>query len=103
MPAHIITTDDLREFKIELFEELRQLLAQRSEPLPDHREYLKSSEVSKLLKISLSKLQQLRARRVLPFTKIGATIYYRREDIYQLLDKNKKQARTHSQSFFQKG
>lgn len=100
MPANIITTDDLRDFKIELFDELKRLLAHRSDPLPDDREYLKSSEVSILLKISLSKLQQLRARRVLPYTKIGATIYYQRDDIYNLLEKNKKQARTQSLSIF---
>lgn len=100
MPANIITTDDLREFKIELFNEIRQLLGQR--PETNSREYLKSSEVSKLLNISLSKLQHLRVSKVLPYTRIGATIYYKRDDIQQLLESNRKQAKTRSLSIFQK-
>jgi hypothetical protein len=100
MPATIITTDDLRQFKIELFDELKQLLGHR--PDSNSREYLKSSEVSKLLNISLSKLQHLRVSKVLPYTRIGATIYYKRDDIHQLLDKNKKEAKIKSFSIFKK-
>lgn len=101
MPANIITTDDLREFKIELFNELKELLSNKTTP-SDEREFLKSSEVSKLLNISLSKLQHLRVKRVLPYTKIGATIYFRREDIYQLLERNKKSAKVTQMSIFKK-
>jgi excisionase family DNA binding protein len=100
MPTNIITTDDLRQFKIELFDELKQLLGQRTES--NSREYLKSSEVSKLLNISLSKLQHLRVAKVLPYTRVGATIYYKRDDLHQLLENNKKQAKVKSLSIFQK-
>ena len=99
MPANIITTDDLRQFKVELIDELKLLLGHRVES--NTREYLKSSEVSKLLNISLSKLQHLRVAKVLPYTRIGATIYYKREDIHQLLDSNRKQAKVKSLSIFQ--
>ena len=99
MPANIITTDDLRQFKIELIEELRQLFSNTKDAV-DAREFLKTSEVSKLLNISLSKLHHLRVSRALPYTKIGATIYYRRDDIYQLLEKNKKDAKVKSLSSF---
>ena len=101
MPANIITADDLRQFKIELFEELRELLSTKT-PSSTEREYLKSSEVSKLLNISLSKLQHLRIKRILPFTKMGATIYYKREDIYQLLESNRKNAKITQLSIFKK-
>ncbi len=100
MPANIITTDDLRQFKIELIDELKQLFSHRNDT--NTREYLKSSEVSKLLNISLSKLQHLRVAKVLPYTRVGATIYYRRDDIHQLLESNKKQAKPKSLSIFQK-
>lgn len=100
MPATILTTDDLRQFKIELFDELKNLLGQRSDSNP--REYLKSSEVSKLLNISLSKLQHLRVSKVLPYTRIGSTIYYKRDDIHQLLDNNKKEAKIKTLSIFKK-
>jgi Helix-turn-helix domain len=100
MPANIITTDDLRQFKIELLDELKQLFGHRAET--NTREYLKSSEVSKLLDISLSKLQHMRIRKVLPYTRIGSTIYYKREDIQTLLEANRKQAKVKSLSLFQK-
>lgn len=100
MPANIITTDDLRQFKIELLDELKQLFGHRVET--NTREYLKSSEVSKLLNISLSKLQHMRIRKVLPYTRIGSTIYYKREDIQTLLEANRKQAKAKSFSLFQK-
>ena len=100
MPANIITTDDLRQFKIELLDELKQLFGHRAET--NTREYLKSSEVSKLLDISLSKLQHMRIRKVLPYTRIGSTIYYKREDIQTLLEANRKQAKVRSLSLFQK-
>ena len=100
MPANIITTDDLRQFKIELLDELKQLFGHRAEN--NTREYLKSSEVSKLLNISLSKLQHLRLSKILPYTRIGATIYYKREDIQNLLETNRKQAKAKSFSIFQK-
>lgn len=100
MPANIITTDDLRQFKIELLDELKQLFGHRAET--NTREYLKSSEVSKLLNISLSKLQHLRLSKILPYTRIGSTIYYKREDIQDLLEANRKQAKIKSPSIFQK-
>lgn len=47
MAAEVITTDDLREFKIELLEDLKRLLKEHSgQPT---KKWLKSYEVRKLL------------------------------------------------------
>ena len=47
MPSEIITTDDLREFKTELFSELKKLLDERQgQPT---KKWLKSFEVRKML------------------------------------------------------
>jgi hypothetical protein len=87
MPAQIITTDDLREFKIELLEELRNLFNERKEL--KSKKWLKSIEVRKMLNISPGTLQTLRINGTLPYTKIGGTMYYNAEDIDKILSKNR--------------
>ena len=87
MPATILTTDDLREFKVELIEELKKLLRQNGvQPI---KKWLKSPEIRKLLNISPGTLQNMRVNGTLPFTKIGGVIYYDYEDIQKMLQSNK--------------
>ena len=69
MPTNIITTDDLREFKMELLEELKSILSKQSSGTL--KRYLKSSEVMDLLQISPGTLQNLRINGTLPYTKSG--------------------------------
>jgi len=94
MPAQILTTDDLLEFKVELIEEFRQIISSiqesNSKPL---KKLLKSSEVREMLDLSPNSLRNLRVSRVLPFTKINGTIYYDRSDIDQMIARYKKPAR----------
>ncbi len=89
MPAQIITTDDLREFKIELLEEIIRLFENKGETKA--KKWLKSSEVRGLLNVSPGTLQTLRANGTLRYTKIGGTYYYDLECIEKLLSKNIKQ------------
>ncbi len=93
MPAQILTTDDLREFKLELLKEFKKMLQQVSinPGEPNQKKFLKSSEVAALLDISLNTLYQLRINRQLPFTKIGGTIFFESSDIEAMMAKNKKQ------------
>ena len=93
MPAQILTTDDLREFKLELLKEFKNMLQQVNFNLvdPNQKKFLKSSEVAALLDISLNTLYQLRINRQLPFTKIGGTIFFESSDIEAMMAKNKKQ------------
>ena len=94
MPAQILTTDDLREFKVELIEEFRQIISSiqesNSKPL---KKLLKSSEVREMLDLSPNSLRNLRVSRVISFTKINGTIYYDRSDIDQMIARYKKPAR----------
>ncbi len=87
MAAEIITTDDLREFKIELLSGIEKLLKTHAET-PSKR-WLKSYEVRNLLNISPGTLQNLRVNGSLPFTKIGGVIYYALDDIYKMIENNK--------------
>lgn len=86
MPAAIITTDELQEFKVELLEEIRTIL---SENEPQTSKWLRSAEVRKLLKISPGTLQNLRVNGTLPYTKVGGVIYYAHEDIMKMFEDHK--------------
>lgn len=87
MPTNIITTDDLREFKMELLEEFKKMLNQQSSGTL--KRYLKSAEVMDLLQISPGTLQNLRVNGTLPFSKIGGIIYYDVHDIQKAMDENR--------------
>ncbi|GAF04592.1 helix-turn-helix domain-containing protein [Saccharicrinis fermentans] len=87
MATEIITTDDLREFKIELLEEFEKLLKQNSGS--QQKKWLKSYEVKELLNVSSGTLQHLRVSGMLPYTKVGGTIYYDYQDIQNMITQNK--------------
>ncbi|PNW27283.1 helix-turn-helix domain-containing protein [Formosa algae] len=87
MGVRIITTDDLRDFKIELLEELKALLTRDGEY--KSKKWLKSPEVRELLGISHGTLQNLRINGTLPYSKVGGVLYYDYQDIIQLIENNK--------------
>ena len=87
MPTSIITTDDLREFKMELLDEIRNLLAKQSSG--NLKKYLKSSDVMDLLQVSPGTLQNLRINGTLPYTKVGGIIYYDAEEIQEIMVANR--------------
>ena len=86
MATQVITTDDLREFKVELFIELRRMfLVHHGQPA---KRWLKSHEIRKLLGISPGTLQNLRVTGKLPFTKVGGVLFYDFEDVRKMLEPN---------------
>ncbi|MFV8351747.1 helix-turn-helix domain-containing protein [Flavobacterium sp. XS2P14] len=87
MAATIITVEDLKEFKIELLEQIKKIV--ESQNTATIKKWLKSTEVRKLLNISPGTLQNLRINGTLAYTKIGGTIYYANQDIDKLLENNK--------------
>lgn len=87
MPATILTTDDLREFKMELLDAIKNLLTKESKG--KLKRYLKSSEVMDLLQVSPGTLQNLRINGTLPYTKVGGIIYYDAEEIQNVMAANR--------------
>ncbi|OBX23391.1 MULTISPECIES: helix-turn-helix domain-containing protein [Bizionia] len=85
MPTTILTTDDLYQFKMELFDEMKSLLS-NAQP---SKKYLRSTEVMKLLQVSPGTLQNLRVNGTIPYTKLGGIIYYDQEDINKVLEDNR--------------
>ena len=87
MAQEIITLQDLQAFRVQLLNDLRELLANQSETNPG-KEWLRSPEVKKLLKISYGTLQNLRINGTLPYKKIGGIIYYKMTDINNLMNEH---------------
>ena len=91
MPSENLTTDHLREFKIELLLELKKLLDERhGQPA---KKWLKSYEVRKMLGISPGTLQNMRINGTIPFTKMGGILYYDALEIQKILESNKQKDR----------
>lgn len=87
MGATIITTEDLMEFKVELLEDIKQLLQNQNGQ--QGKKWIKSNEVRELLGISPGTLQNLRINGTLPYTKIGGVLYYEYHEIMKVLEQNK--------------
>lgn len=85
----ILTQSDLIEFKEDMLQEFKRIIKECVSGAPG-KKWLKSTEVKKLLGISHGFLQSLRDTGVLPFTKIGGSIYYDYEDITLMMATNKQ-------------
>lgn len=83
MKMDIITMEDLQQFKTELLQEMKGIIGQNNES--QNKEWLRSTEVRKMLKISAGTLQNLRINGTLPFRKIGGSMYYSRTEIERIM------------------
>ena len=83
-----ITKSDLENFKSDIIKEVADLINGKQE----NKKWLKSADVRKMLSISPGTLQNLRVSRVLPFTKIGGTVFYDYNDVMKVMQKNKSEA-----------
>jgi Helix-turn-helix domain len=86
MEIEIVTKEDLQTFRQLLINEFKGLIQSKT---PERKEWLKSGEVRKLLKISAGTLQNLRINGSLAYTKIGGLIFYNYQDIEKLLEQNR--------------
>jgi hypothetical protein len=89
MIVEVITREDLNQFRSLLLNDLKEIIYSKPNP---SKQWLKSSEVRKLLNISPGTLQNLRINGTLTYTKIGGTLYYDNADIDKLLNGNKVNA-----------
>ena len=79
--------EDLREFKMELLDGIKELL--NNQTGNTSKRWLKSPEVRELLGISPGTLQNLRINGTLPYTKVGGIVYYDQEEIMEVMEKNR--------------
>jgi len=83
----LVTVLDLDMLKNEMLVAIKRMLVE-NEPQKS-KQWIKSYEVKRLLKISTGTLQNLRANGELPFCKLGGTIYYDMTDINRMMEQRK--------------
>jgi hypothetical protein len=83
MTNELLTREDLQHFRTQLLNELKEVLQHSGQTT---KQWLKSSEVRKMLGISHGTLQNLRINRSLPYTKLGGIMFYNYEDIEKILE-----------------
>jgi hypothetical protein len=85
MTYEIITQEDLQKFRLQLLEDLTRIVSGAAQP-HSNKEWLRSSEVRKMLGISHGTLQNLRIKNILPHRRVGGLMYYKYQDIVRLLE-----------------
>jgi len=84
MAIEVVTKEDLQQFRIQLVNDIKQLISPR-ESIVD-KQWLKNSEVKKILNVSSNTIQRLRIAGKLRSSKIGGVHYYRYADIEKMLN-----------------
>lgn len=84
MAIEVITKEDLQEFRMQLLNDICQLMTLREAKLV--KPWLKNSDVRKLLSVSSNTIQRLRIGGRLRSTKVGGIHYYRYDDIEKLMN-----------------
>ena len=84
MAIEVVTKDDLQQFRIQLINDIRQLIG--STEKTSDKQWLKNAEVKKILNISSNTIQRLRIAGKLRSSKIGGVHYYRYADIEKMLN-----------------
>ena len=89
MAMEVITREDLNEFRTLLLSDLNAMFNSKPQ---QQKQWLKSTEVRKLVNISAGTLQNLRVNGTLTYTKIGGIIFYASCDLNKVLETNKVEA-----------
>lgn len=84
MAIEVVTKEDLQAFRLQLLCDLKELLA--GSGAKTQKQWLKNSDVRKLLKVSSNTVQRLRIAGKLKSSKVGGVHYYLLEDIEKLLE-----------------
>lgn len=83
----VLSHEDLDQFRKEVLDEVKAL---KDDIASSKFNYMRSKDVMQELGISSSTLQKMRIRGEIPFTKLGDTILYPRQEVKQILIGNMK-------------
>ncbi|AJA70722.1 MULTISPECIES: helix-turn-helix domain-containing protein [Myroides] len=86
MNVELITKEDLEQFKTDIINEIRRYSPFNRKKDEQAKQWIKSFEVRKLLGISPGTLQNMRLKGTIPYKKIGGLIFYRYEDIVEMMN-----------------
>jgi hypothetical protein len=98
MTYEIITQEDLQKFRLQLLEDLTRIMSGAVQQPQSNKEWLRSSEVRKMLGISHGTLQNLRIKNILPHRRIGGLMYYKYQDILNLLEGDNAKQNIHGKA-----
>jgi hypothetical protein len=97
MTYEIITQEDLQKFRLQLLDDMTRIMSGAVQP-QSNKEWLRSSEVRKMLGISHGTLQNLRIKNILPYRRIGGLMYYKYQDILKLLEGDYAKQNSHGKA-----
>ena len=86
----LATIEDLEKLKEEILAGFTEILT-AAPTGPNRKKWLKSSEACELLGFSSGKLQVLRQQKAISISRIGGNVYYDRDELLALFEKNKYQ------------
>ena len=72
------------EFKLELFKEIHQIF-ETVKTKKRSNNWVKSSQVKRILRISHGTLQNLRNNKIIPYYQVGGLIFYDLEEVNKIL------------------
>lgn len=82
MSQELVTKDDLEKFRQVLIEDIKSLISPSEK---NGEEWLRCSEVRKLLKISTGTIQNLRISGKLKSNRVGGIHFYKRSDVDNMI------------------
>lgn len=85
MGIDIVTKDDLYVFRNNLLADLKAVISEAVQKIPESPEGYKTKHVRAILGCSVNKLVALRIARKLRWKKVGGTIYYNKDDVKKLV------------------
>src|SRR5690554_6152244 len=81
-----LTTDYLRDITLHLVDKIKHLIEQKR---LRSKKWLKTNQVKEMLSVSSGTLNALRTDGVIPFSRVGGSIYYDYSDIIKLMKETK--------------
>ncbi|MCY0969900.1 helix-turn-helix domain-containing protein [Chryseobacterium wangxinyae] len=78
----LLTKEDLQDFKKELLQDITSLFENN---ISVQKQWLRTSEVKKLLNVSAGTLQNYRINGTLSYKKLGGSLYYSYDEIQKLM------------------
>ncbi|MGV3595192.1 MAG: helix-turn-helix domain-containing protein [Sediminibacterium sp.] len=85
MGIDIVTKDDLLVFRNNLLADLKAVISEVVQKIPESPEGYKTKHVRAILGCSVNKLVALRISRKIRVKKVGGTLYYNKDDVKKLV------------------
>ncbi|MBA4145961.1 MAG: DNA-binding protein [Cytophaga sp.] len=82
----LLTIGDLHDFRTLLLSDITEIL--KAHKSSSSQQWLRSSEVIKMLHVSPGTLQNMRLNGSLRFSKVGGIVYYKYDDVVKMLEGN---------------